>query len=234
MAEPSAQEAQRIRTYIADASWKPSAARERLVSERRGILERLARAALPPPPELRVCDVGCGAGSDLVHWRMLGVAEERLFGTELITSRAEAARSALPGATIAGVDGFELPFPDGSFDLVTASLVLSTIRDPEGRRRLVSEMRRVTRKGGLLAIYDFRVRKPWNRNVVAVSRAELSETLGPPTATYRLAPFLPFLGLALAMPEPIRRWAVGLLPRTHRLWTWRHDGGAALRHVTRT
>jgi hypothetical protein len=81
-------------------------------------------------------------------------------------------------------------------------------------------MRRVTRDGGLLAIYDFRVRKPWNRNVVAISGSELAATLGPPDAEYRLGPFLPLLDLALRLPRWLRAPAIGLLPRTHRLWVW--------------
>lgn len=224
MVDPSTPEAQRIRSYFGEASWRASAGREALVAERRGLVELLVQEKLPPLRELAICDVGCGAGSDLEHWRSLGVAEERLSGTELVAERAEAARRSVPRGTVARVDGFELPFPDGSFDLVTASLVVSTIHNRADRHRLTSEMGRVTRAGGLLAIYDFRIRKPWNRNVVAVSGSELSDALGPPDATYRLAPFLPLLDLALKLPRVLREPAANLLPRTHRLWVWERGG----------
>lgn len=221
MADSAAREAQRIRSYFGQASWRSTRGRDLLDAERRALLERLARATLPAIGELTVCDVGCGGGTDLQHWRSVGVDEERLFGTELVRERAEAARRAVQRASIALVDRFEIPFPDRSFDLVTASLVLSSIRDAAGRRALVAEMRRVTREGGLLAVYDFRVRKPWNRNVVAISGSELASTLGPPHAEYRLAPFLPLLDLALKLPAALRTSAIGVLPRTHRLWVWR-------------
>ncbi len=220
MADPTTGEAQRIRSYFGEASWRPSGGREMLVAERRQLVEQLVRATLPPFATLTVCDVGCGRGSDLERWRSLGVAEERLFGTELLDDRAEAARRALPGASIAQVEGFEIPFPDGSFDLVTASLVLSSIRDRAGRAALVAEMWRVTRPGGMLAIYDFRWRKPWNRNVLAVSGSELAAALRPPNGEYRLAPFLPLLDAALKLPGPLSAGLVGGLPRTHRLWAW--------------
>ena len=220
MADPAAREADRIRSYFGETTWRASGGRDALVAERRQLTEHLAREKLGPFGELAVCDVGCARGWDLEHWRSLGVREERLFGTELIDDRVEVARRSLPRATIARVDGFEIPFPDGSFDLVTATLVLSSIRDRAGRRRLLAEMWRVTRAGGLLAVYDFRVRKPWNSNVAAITRAELASTIGSPHAEYPLAPFLPLLDVALRLPGAFRAAVVRLLPRTHRLWTW--------------
>lgn len=221
MADPSTHEVGRIRAYFGEASWRPSAGRGLLVAERRRLVEQVVREMLATPlPQLTVCDVGCGSGADLERWRSLGVTEERIFGTELVRARADEARRALPGATIESVDGFQLPFADASFDLVTASLVLSTTRDGDNRRQLASEMWRVTRAGGILAIYDFTIRKPWNRNVVAIRRAELAGALGRPLATHRLAPFLPLLDFALKLPFPLRSALLGVLPRTHRLWVW--------------
>lgn len=226
MADPRAGEADRIRSYFGTASWRRSAGRDLLVAERREVLENLVRRTLPPTTELSVCDVGCGGGSDLERWRSLGVPEERLFGTELVEESSRAARQSVPRATIVQVEAFEIPFPDRSFDLVTASLVVSSIRDPAGRRELLAEMRRVTRDDGLLAVYDFRVRKPWNRNVVPIGARELAATLGEPTGEYRLAPFLPLLDLALRLPAIPRAALVALLPRTHRLWIWHRKPAA--------
>ena len=220
MADPTTGEANRIRSYFGEASWRPSGGRELLVAERRQLVEQLVRATQPPLGELTVCDVGCGRGWDLERWRSLGVTEDRLSGTELIGERADAARRALPGASIARVEGFEIPFADESFDLVTASLVLSSIRDRAGRRALLAEMWRVTRRGGVLAIYDFRWRKPWNPNVLGVSDSELASALRPPNAEYRLAPFLPLLDASVRLPRPLASALVAVLPRTHRLWAW--------------
>lgn len=221
MSGPAAGETRRIRSYYGKASWRWSQGRDLLLAERRQRLEQLVAACFGRVADLRICDVGCGGGSDLARWSDLGVPAWRLFGTELVAERAEAARRALPRASIATVNGFDIPYPDHSVDVVTASLVLSSIVDAAGRRALLAEMRRVAGPTGLIAIYDFRVRKPWNRNVVAISRRELAAALGAPSEEHRLGPFLPLLDVALKLPPPLRGAAIKLLPRTHRLWIWR-------------
>lgn len=220
MIDEQAREADRIRAYFRDASWRPTVGREWIVNERRAVVERLVRAAMPPMDQLAVCDVGCGRGADLARWHALGVPGDGLYGTELSAERAEAARRTVPGGTIAEVTGFRIPFADASFDVVTATLVLSSVLDRARRRELLREMRRVTRPGGVIAIYDFRIRKPWNPNVTAISGRELAETLGTPTSEHRLAPLLPALDLALKLPPALGEIVIAVLPRTHRLWTW--------------
>ena len=214
-------EAQRIRSYYRDASWRASRGREFLVSEWRGLVEDTLVERGAELSALRICDVGCGAGSDLERWKTLGVPEQQLHGTELIPERAESARRVLPEATIERVDGFAVPFPDGAFDLVTASLVFSSVIDSSGRKALATEMRRVARPGGLIAIYDFRLRKPWNSHVRAVRQADLASSLGPPWRRHAVSPLLPVLDLALRLPSSVARAVVRLLPRTHRVWMWR-------------
>ncbi len=221
MAKPAADEAQRIRAYFSDARWSPTKGARFLVAERRAVLETLLADVGIPTARLTVCDVGCGDGADLRRWRDLGVPEAQLFGTELVADLADTARRSIPTGVVTTADGFEVPFADHSFNLVTASLVLSTIRDRSDRRSFLLEMWRVTRPGGMLAIYDFRVRKPWNQNVAGVGTRELRSSLGRPTHTYRVAPLLPVLNLALKLPDAARAALVRVLPRTHRLWVWR-------------
>ena len=214
-------ETQRIRAYYRDASWRPSPGRSYLVSEWTGLVESVLAERGSDLSATRVCDVGCGAGSDLRRWKTLGVPEAQLSGTELSPERAEAAQRALPDATIARVDSFEVPFGDGAFDLVTASLVFSSVIDSDGRKALAAEMRRVTRPGGLIAVYDFRIRKPWNRHVRPVHERDLASSLGPSWRRYAVSPFLPLLDITLRLPSPIARRLMRVLPRTHRVWMWR-------------
>ena len=214
-------EADRIRSYYRDASWTASPGRQFLVAEWRAQIAREISELGLDFSALRVCDVGCGTGSDLQRWTELGVPEAQLSGTELIRQRAEAARGALPGATIEHVNGFEVPFPENGFDVVTASLVFSTVVASDGRRRLAAEMRRVADKGGVIAIYDFRISKPWNPNVRPVRDRDLTSVLGPPWRRLKVGPFLPVLDLALRLPASTAQPIVRMLPRTHRIWMWR-------------
>lgn len=216
-----AQEAARIREYYLHASWRSSLGRHWFVAERRTAISRVVRDLLIPHRDLRVCDVGCGAGADLVWWKEQGVASNGLHGTELNHDRAAAARLVMPEATIAAVDGFTIPFPDSSMHVVMASLVISSILDEAGRVQLLEEMLRITRPRGVIAVYDFRVRKPWNRSVRPLRPSWLASQLGAPSIEVRMGPLLPILDLALRLPGWSRAPLIRALPRTHSLWIWR-------------
>jgi ubiquinone/menaquinone biosynthesis C-methylase UbiE len=110
-------------------------------------------------PHLRtglcVLDVGCGPGSitcDLARF----VAPAQVVGIDLQPSQITAARSlaAQRGVTNVRFESgsiYELPYPDGSFDVATAVVVLFHLRDP---LRALRELRRVLKPGGLVAAMD--------------------------------------------------------------------------------
>lgn len=214
-------DADRIRDYFESAAWKSSPGRKYIADERMTLLRAAVSSLAIPLSELRICDVGCGGGADLGRWRDAGVPEKRIAGTELVPGRAALARALLPAAEIQQVDGFDLPFNSGSFDVCTASLVFSTIRSKAHRRRLLEEMARVTRSEGLVIVYDFVIRKPWNLNVSALSTRELTRLWKPPDQVRSAAPFLPALDVALRLPGWLANRVAGSLPRTHRLWVWK-------------
>jgi SAM-dependent methyltransferase len=103
---------------------------------------------------MRVLDVGAGTG------KLMGVLAETL-GEESITAvdPSEPFVAALgerfPAADVRRGTAEELPFEDGSFDVVFAQLVVNFLTDPE---RGAAEMRRVTRDGGVVAgaVWDYR------------------------------------------------------------------------------
>jgi SAM-dependent methyltransferase len=130
------------------------------------------------------------------------------------------ARRLLPDSNLRLVNDFTVPWPDGSFDVTSSSMAMSSILSQSSRRELFVEMLRVTRPGGVVAIYDFHVRKPTNRHVIAMNRKRIAALGMRPIESWRATPFLPLLKYALRLPSALRRPAIALLPRTHTLWIW--------------
>ncbi len=95
----------------------------------------------------RALDVGCGPGAlttELVE--RLGAAEVAAVDTS--ETFVAAARERLPGVSIQCAPAERLPFPDDSFDVALAQLVVHFMADPAAG---LAEMSRVTRKDGVIA-----------------------------------------------------------------------------------
>jgi ubiquinone/menaquinone biosynthesis C-methylase UbiE len=105
---------------------------------------------------LRVLDIACGTGHLL---RMIGAAlpsEARLFGVDLSPHYIARAREVLPrelDVSLLCDDATSLPFLDASFDVVTNVFLLHEVPG-DVRDRVLSEMARVLRPGGLFVIGD--------------------------------------------------------------------------------
>src|SRR5207248_4156391 len=101
----------------------------------------------------RAFDVGCGPGA------LTAVLAERLgadnvSGADPSEPFAEACRERVPGATIVVAPAEALPFADDTFDTALSQLVVNFMTDPGAG---VSEMGRVTRRGGVVAscVWDY-------------------------------------------------------------------------------
>jgi ubiquinone/menaquinone biosynthesis C-methylase UbiE len=92
---------------------------------------------------LRLLDVGCGTGHQLLRWRAAGFEVAGVDGSEAML--AEAAQNN-PGIELELADVQKLPFADGAFDRVTSIEVLRYLPDPT---QSIAEMRRVLKPGGL-------------------------------------------------------------------------------------
>lgn len=157
----------------------------------RALLGLLRKANLLPLTGRRVLDVGCGDGAVLRDLLRYGADERDLHGLDLLPGRVERARALLPGAQIEVGDAQTLAFEDESFDVVLGFTLLSSVMDPKARQAVAGEMRRVTKRGGIVVVYDFRL-NPLNRDVRPLPPSELrglfagsdvefrSTTLAPP------------------------------------------------------
>ena len=138
----------------------------------RAVLDLLRKANLLPLTGRRVLDVGCGDGSVLRDMLRYGAAADDLHGVDLLADRVQRAQQLTPGAHVGVADAQALNHPDSSFDLVLGFTLLSSVIDPEARARVASEMRRVTRHGGVVLLYDFRT-NPFNKDVRPLKQDEV-------------------------------------------------------------
>ncbi len=215
---PDTREADRIRAIYRSYDTQERWLRKRdpanpgfsqLQDERWRNLAEIIGAGLRGAVSPRVVDVGCGKGGDLAHIAEL-LPDAALFGVDLSQERVEAARLAVPSATLLVQDGDTLPFPDRSVQLVVLSTVLSSILNRGARQQVASEAYRIVSDDGMLLIYDIRLPSPANPNVCRIGKRELRALL--PAACIRSYPItlLPPVARSLcrrwpAMYQPLAR-----------------------------
>jgi ubiquinone/menaquinone biosynthesis C-methylase UbiE len=141
----------------AQARWYDALAAVLTLGRDRALRERLAELARLAPGE-SVLDVGCGTGTlALVAKRRVGDAgtvsgvdasPDMIALATRKATRAGAAVTFRPGAAE------RLPFPDASFDVVMATLMLHHLPAPI-RRDFAREALRVLEPGGRILVVDF-------------------------------------------------------------------------------
>lgn len=104
-------------------------------------------------PQKRILDVGCGYGRIMAALKDAGY--KNIVGAEPSSSLKERAGRSRPDLDIRSYDGITLPFEDNSFDAVVLAGVLTSIPLDEDQDRIMSEIRRVLVKGGILYVNDF-------------------------------------------------------------------------------
>jgi SAM-dependent methyltransferase len=129
----------------------------------------LTRRYVGDPSGLKILDVGCGVGITdhylIRHFR-------KLYGVDLSRGVVRKAASLNPKASYRHYAGKTLPYASQSMDVAFAICVMHHVV-PEGLNRFVEEMARVTKKGGLIAIFEH---NPWNPlTQIAVSNCDMDD-----------------------------------------------------------
>ena len=106
-------------------------------------------------PGDRVLDVGCGRGAVLFPAARAVTGSGHVTGIDMAPAMVELTRAAareLPHVTVRTGDGQAPDFPDGSFDVITAGMLLFFLPDPGAALRTYH---RLLVPGGKLAISTF-------------------------------------------------------------------------------
>lgn len=108
-------------------------------------------AYIPLRSEAKVLDAGCGSGS-MARVLARQVVRGHVIGVDIRQEYLDFAKRLSENENVANItfqhgDIFDLPFEDGTFDVVWSKYVLQWVNDPA---KAVAEFKRVTRPGGIV------------------------------------------------------------------------------------
>ena len=134
--------------------------------------------------DLKVLEIGCGQGANLLKFIELGFKPENLFGNELLEERVLKARKILPSEVkIIEGDALNLKFESGTFDIILQSTVFSSIISEEFKKKLAEKIFDFLKPGGGILWYDFFYNNPNNSDVEGISKRSI-KNLFPNTEIY--------------------------------------------------
>jgi ubiquinone/menaquinone biosynthesis C-methylase UbiE len=148
--------------------------------------------------------MGVGTGANLAHYPSGTSVTAIDLSPEMLAIAQQHAQELDLDIELRLGDAQELDFADEEFDTVTATLLLSTVPDPQ---RVVFEMRRVLRPGGRVLLLDFA------RSPVAPVRW-IEQALKPLTARSRFSRLrepLDYFGDAGLTVEHVERFRCGVI-----------------------
>ena len=196
--------------------------------ERQAALLRLwAARGIMDLSALRLVEVGCGSGGNLLELLRLGFAPDHLTGLELLPERLAQARQVLPAAVhLREGDALQAPIAAGSQDVVFVSTVFSSLLDDAFQQRLATQMWQWLPPGGAVLWYDFTVNNPRNPDVRGVPLARLAQLFPAARITHRRVTLAPPLARLVCRLHPGLYRLFNALPllRTHCLaWLEKPD-----------
>ncbi|MFD0680810.1 MULTISPECIES: class I SAM-dependent methyltransferase [unclassified Paenibacillus] len=142
----------------------------------RALIRWIKYSKLLPISEVKLLEVGCGSGGNLLQFIKIGFSPENLVGNELLEERCKHARHYLPEAVslILG-DASNLDLKESSFDVVLQSTVFTSILDYEFQQKLAKHMWSLVKPGGGVLWYDFVYNNPNNSDVRGVSVSNIQK-----------------------------------------------------------
>jgi len=120
-----------------------------------------------------VLDVCCATGDQVIHYAKRGIVA---YGIDLSAGMIKLAEKnkgnqGLENVSFQIADAMNLPFKDSFFDYASISFALHE-KERTARDKVISEMKRVVKKGGALIFIDFQVPLPSNLYIYLVKAIE--------------------------------------------------------------
>ena len=186
----------------------------------RAMLQLFGRLGFTNLASLRLLEVGCGAGGNLLELLRFGFEPAHLTGVELLPERFAVARRALPAAlTLFEGDALQLKVAAQSQNIVFASTVFSSLLDDRFQQQLAALMWEWVRPGGGVLWYDFTVGNPHNPDVRGMPLSRVRKLFPGGTMQARRVTLAPPVARVVTRLHPSLYTVFNTLPllRTHVL-----------------
>lgn len=103
--------------------------------------------------DAHIADIGCGYGRTMAG--LYGMGYRSLVGFDISSGMIERGRAQFPFLDLRVMEEGRIDLADGSADAVILFAVLTCISGDADQERLISEIRRVLKPGGILYVNDF-------------------------------------------------------------------------------
>lgn len=183
------------------------------------VIRLLARYHPQGLGNLKLVEVGCGTGGNLLDFIRWGFSVHHLKGLELLPERALQARMVLPEGIVFEGDARLAKIDAESQDIVFQSVVFSSILDAAFQADLAQTMWKWVKPGGAVLWYDFVVNNPRNPDVRKVGIEQVKRLFPEGRLRYQRVTLAPPLARLLCRIHPALYDVFNCLPwlRTHVL-----------------
>jgi len=142
----------------------------------RAIIKFLSKKNYNDIDELKLLEIGCGNGINLLQFIELGFKPENITGNDLLIERVTEARKNLPDkVNIVHSNAIDLSIEKESHDLVYQSTVFTSILDDKFKLDLAKKMWELVKPGGYVLWYDFIYDNPFNKDVKGIPLREIKK-----------------------------------------------------------
>ena len=177
-----------------------------LQEKQRSLLRLLKSVGIKKLSNLKIIEIGCGTGSNLLELIQLGANPKNLVGCDLLEDRINNARDRLPSSVrLFHCDASSLNMDASTFDIVYQSVVFSSILNKDFQISLAKKMWDLIHPGGFILWYDFLYNNPKNKDVKGIPLERIKQLFPDSTITFE----------KITLAPPIARYIVNFSPNLY-------------------